>query len=173
MSDKFPTDIKLKYVPYSTEKDSLIACGNPIDFDLAKELPGKKIVLTAAPGAFTPTCTEEHIPDYLKHLKDFKSKGIDRVVVVTANDPFVNAAWAKALGYKDESNYVVFATDPNAALSKELGDNYVVDLSKAGFGVRTNRYTSIIDDGKVKFLENEDGGGFTKISSASTVLNKL
>jgi len=173
MSELFPTDVKLKYVPYTKSNDAVASCGNPIDFDLAKELPGKKIVLTAAPGAFTPTCTEEHIPNYLKNLEKFKGKGVDRVVVVTANDPFVNAAWGKALGSKDESNYVIFASDPNAALSKELGDNFVADLTKAGLGIRTARYTSIIDDGKVSFLESEEGLGFSEISSASTVLERL
>ncbi|CUM54173.1 uncharacterized protein AC631_00660 [Debaryomyces fabryi] len=173
MSELFPTDVKLKYVPYTKGNDAVASCGNPIEFDLAKELPGKKIVLTAAPGAFTPTCTEEHIPNYLKNVEQFKSKGVDRVIVITANDPFVNAAWGKALGYKDESNYVIFASDPNAALSKELGDNFVADLTKAGLGVRTARYTSIIKDGKVSFLESEDGLGFSEISNASTVLERL
>lgn len=173
MSELFPTDVKLKYIPYSKENGEIASCGNPIDFDLAKELPGKTVVLTAAPGAFTPTCTEEHIPNYLKNVENFKKKGIDKVIVITANDPFVNAAWGKALGYKDESNYVIFATDPNAALSKELGENFVADLTKVGFGVRTARFTSIIKDGKVDFLETEDGLGFTEISSASTILDRL
>lgn len=173
MPASFPTDVQLKYVPYSKAADDISACANPILFDLAKQLPGKTIVLTSAPGAFTPTCTEQHIPGYLKHVADFKLKGVDRVVILTANDPFVNAAWGKALGYKDEENYVIFASDPNAALSKELGDEYIADLTGAGFGIRTARYAAIIKDGKTEFLQSENGGGFTDISTAENVLGRL
>lgn len=173
MSDAFPTDIKLKYVPYSKAAEDIAACANPIELDLAKLFPGKTIVLTSAPGAFTPTCTEQHIPGYLKLVDEFKKKGVDKIVVITANDPFVNAAWGKALGYKNDENYVVFASDPNAALSKKLGDNYIADLTSAGFGVRTGRYAAIVKDGKTEFLESENGGGFTDISAASNILEHL
>lgn len=163
----------MKYVPYSKEHEGIASCANPIEYDLAKELPGKTIVITSAPGAFTPTCTEQHIPGYIQHAKDFKAKGVDKIIVLTANDPFVNAAWGKALGYKDEENYIIFATDPNGALSSSLGDNYVVDLSKVGFGLRTNRYAAIVEDGKVTFLENEDAGGFSDITKAESLLSRF
>lgn len=140
---------------------------------MAKELPGKKVIITGAPGAFTPTCSEQHIPGYIADAKKFKAKGVDKIIVLTANDPFVNAAWGKALGYKDEENFIIFATDPEGSLSKELGDNYVVDLSKVGFGLRTNRYAAIVEDGKVQFLENEEAGGFTDITKADELLQRL
>lgn len=173
VSDLFPTNVQLKYIPYTKEHDDITSCASPVIYDLKKELPGKKIVITGAPGAFTPTCTEQHIPGYLESVQKFKAKGVDKLVILTANDPFVNAAWGKALGYKDEENFIIFATDPNGELSKSLGDNYVVDLSKAGFGLRTNRYAAIIDAGKVQFLENEDAGGFTDITKAESLLSKL
>lgn len=173
INDKFPTDHTIKYIPYSKANDSPVACGNPAQYDLAKELPGKKVIITAAPGAFTPTCTEQHIPAYLKHLKDFKSKGIDKIIVLTANDPFVLSAWAKALGYKDEENYVIFGTDPLGQISKEIGDDYVVDMSKAGFGLRTSRYVSVVDNGKIIYLANEDDAGSFKASDPNIVLAAL
>lgn len=169
----FPTNIPLKYIPYTAEKPEVAACGVPATLDLSKEFAGKKVVITAAPGAFTPTCTEQHIPDYLKHVKDFKAKGVSRIIVLTANDPFVLSAWSKALGYKDADNFVVFANDPNVELLTELGPDFVADLSSAGFGKRTARWTSIIDDGKVAFIANENGTGFSEISSAETVLREL
>ncbi|EGV61487.1 peroxiredoxin [Yamadazyma tenuis] len=170
-----PTDFKLKYVPIDGSNHELTSCKPPVELDLAKEFAsGKTVVVTGAPGAFTPTCTEQHIPDYLKHIKDFKAKGVDRVIVLTANDPFVNAAWGKALGYVDDENYFVFASDPEAKFSSKLGgDTYAVDMSKAGMGIRTSRYTSIIKDGSLTFLGNEDTLGFSDISAASTVLERL
>lgn len=173
MSQSFPTDVKLKYVPYSKAADDIAACANPIALDLAKLFPGKTIVLTSAPGAFTPTCTEQHVPGYLKKIDEFKLKGVDKIIILTANDPFVNAAWGKALGYKDEENYVVFATDPNAALSKELGDEYLADLTGAGFGLRTGRYAAIVKDGKTEYLKAENGGSLTDIATAENILGKL
>ena len=170
---QFPTDINPKYIPYSNANDELTACANPIELDLAKVFKGNKVIVTGAPGAFTPTCTEQHIPNYLKSLEQFKAKGVSKVIVLTANDPFVLAAWGKALGYKDEENYIVFATDPLAKISKSLGDQYIADLSGAGFGIRTNRYVAIVDNGEIKYLENEEGLGFSEISEASTILEKL
>lgn len=173
MSQSFPTKVNPKYIPYNKVNDSILACVAPIELDLAHEFKDHKVVVTAVPGAFTPTCTEQHIPDYLKHLEEFKAKGVHRIIVLSANDPFVMAAWGKALGYRDEENFVIFATDPNAVISKELGDNYVADLSNVGFGLRLQRYASIVENGDIKFLENEDSLGFTEISSAKNILERL
>ncbi|CQB89605.1 Putative peroxiredoxin sll1621 [Chlamydia trachomatis] len=170
---KFPTNIEPKYIPYSKDHASLTACANPIPLDLKSLFPNNTVVVTAVPGAFTPTCTEQHIPDYLKHLKDFKDKGVKKIIVLSANDPFVMAAWAKALGYTDEENYVIFATDPNASISKELGDGFVADLTLAGMGLRLQRYASIVVNGEITYLETEDSLGFLEISSAETILKRI
>lgn len=173
VGDSFPTNTPFKYVPYSKEHGEIAACSNPIAYDLAKELPGKKVVITAAPGAFTPTCTEQHIPSYIKNVEKFKAKGVDKIIVLTANDPFVNAAWGKALGCTDEENYIIFATDPLAKVSGELGDDFLVDLSAAGFGLRTGRYAVVVDNGKVKVIATEASGGFSEISDPKTILSQL
>lgn len=172
VNDQFPTNVTLKYIPYTKENAGITACANPIGLDLSK-FADAKIIVTAAPGAFTPTCTENHIPDYLKHADDFKAKGIERVIVLTANDPFVNAAWAKAIGYNDESNYFVFATDPNTELSSQLGEDFTEDLRSAGFGLRTARYAAIVDKGKITFLQGEKELAYTDKSSAQTILERL
>lgn len=163
----------LAYVPYSLSKPGITSAGEPKTLDLSKELPGHRVVITSAIGAFTPPCTENHIPTYLDNVAKFKAKGVDRIIVLTVNDPFVNSAWAKALGYKDDDNYVIFATDPEAALSKELGDNFVADMSKLGLGLRSNRYAAIVDDGTIHYLKSEDAGAFTDISNANTLLRSL
>lgn len=163
----FPVDVSLPYVSINNEDKG------PLTFDLKKELPDKKIVLTSAVGAFTPPCTEDHLPTYLDKIKEFKSKGVDKIIVLTINDPFVNNAWGKALGYKDSDDYVIFAQDPELKLSHELGDKFVADMSGDGLGTRSNRYAAIIEDGHVKYLEAEDGGAFTEKSNAETILKKL
>lgn len=173
MASTFPTDVTLKYVPLTKANKSVLACAPGIPLDLKKVLPGKTVVITGAPNAFSPACSEEHIPDYIKHIDDFKAKGVDQIIVLTANDFFVNSAWGKALGYTSEENYIIFASDFESNLAKKLGDNFVTDLSAAGLGVRNNRYAAIVKDGKIVYLESEGTLDYTPISSAATVLEKL
>lgn len=109
----------------------------------------------------------------MNNIQKFKSKGVDQIIVLTDNDPFVNSAWGKALGYKDEENYVIFATDPNAELSKSLGEDFIADMTKDGFGVRTSRYAAIVDNGIIKFLESENGTGFSSTTNANDLLEKI
>lgn len=170
---QFPTNVTPKYIPFTKEKSEIGACGAPADLDLKELFDKNTVVITGVPGAFTPTCSEQHIPDYLKHLEDFKAKGVKKVIVLSANDPFVMAAWGKALGYTNEENYVVFASDPNGAISKQLGEDYVVDLSAVGFGLRLQRYACVVKNGEITYLKGEEELGFTEISSAETVLKKL
>lgn len=174
MSSKFPTDIQPTYIAYVPENHGVEACGVPQALDLEKEFKDRLVVITAAPGAFTPTCTANHIPGYLSNLHNFKKKGVDRIIVLSANDPFVLAAWGKALGLRDEKNYVLFAMDPLAKISKELGDSYVKDLSGVGFGLRTARWTAIVKNGEIVYLESEDDGtGFTEKTAAETILDRI
>lgn len=170
---QFPTDVKAKYVPYDNEHSGISNAGAPKPLDLAEELKDGTVVITAIPGAFTPTCSLKHIPDYIKNVDKLKKKGVKRVIVLAVNDPFVLSAFGKAVGYKDEENFVIFATDPEGQISSKLGDDYVLDLSSAGLGKRLQRYAAVVKDGEVVYLANEDGGDFTDISSAETLLRKL
>jgi alkyl hydroperoxide reductase 1 len=166
--NEFPKGVNFHYVPFVPEQKDVLACGIPIGYNVDKELAGKKVVIVAVPGAFTPTCTANHIPPYINKAAEFKAKGVDQIIVLSANDPFVQAAWGKALGNKD--NYVIFAADGNAAFSKSIG--YSLDLTDKGFGLRTGRYALIIDNGKVTYAEAEPGADVT-VSSAEAVLAKL
>lgn len=170
---QFPTDVKAKYVPYDNQHSEILKAGDPKPLDLAAELKDGTVVITAIPGAFTPTCSLKHIPEYIKNVDKLKKKGVKRVIVLAVNDPFVMSAFGKAVGYKNEENFVVFATDPEGQISSQLGEDYVLDLSNAGLGKRLQRYAAIVKDGEIFYLANEDGGDFTEKSSAETLLDKL
>ncbi len=128
---------------------------------------GKKVVLFAVPGAFTPTCSAKHLPGYLQNLDAFKAKGVDTVACIAVNDPFVMTAWAKD---QDVGDRVVMLADGSAAFTKILG--LELDLSARGLGVRSQRYAMVVDDGKVTSLNVEPPGGF-EVSKAETVLGAL
>ncbi|KAG7881862.1 hypothetical protein KL905_000653 [Ogataea polymorpha] len=167
VSDKLPTDIKLFYVPYSPEHENICSIALPKELDLAELAPGKTLVIVAAPGAFTPTCTERHIPAFVQHAEELKKKGADEIIVLTTNDPFVQSAWGKALG--NSKGVVKFATDPSGAFSKKLG----LAVDGAPFVTyRTGRYALIAKDGVVTYVGVETGKDVT-VSSYEAVLEHL
>lgn len=154
--DKFPSGIEFKYVPIELEtlnQDDGLSCGRPLSLpldNLFDNNKGSNILFVAVPGAFTPTCTENHIPPILEHLKELKSKkNISTVVFLSANDPFVINAWGKLLlkqqkiSATDGLPKIIFASDPNAEFSLKNGIS--LDLTSAGLGVRTNRYALVVN----------------------------
>ncbi|KIK63489.1 hypothetical protein GYMLUDRAFT_259674 [Collybiopsis luxurians FD-317 M1] len=155
------------YVPYSAELDDHSACGIPIKLDITKEWKGKKVVLFAVPGAFTPTCHVNHLPPYIQKYDEFKAKGVDVIAVVAANDAFVMSGWGRFEGLKDK---ILTLSDTNVEWSSKLGLS--LDLSSLAFGTRTARYAMIIDDLVVKYVEVEPGRGVS-VSGADAVLAKL
>lgn len=163
----FPEGFHINYVPYDeADQQDHLSCKLPIQFKLTQEnLKGKKIVITSAPGAFTPTCTLTHIPGYVSKAAEFSAKGVDKVFVITRDLPFVTAAWGKLLGQKLP---LEFGSDPAAAFSKSIG--WTIDAGENG--ILTARYTIIIDDGVVVYAEKEAGGDVT-VSSAEAALAKL
>lgn len=167
-TDSFPST-KFNYVPETPELNDVAACGIPQPFDTDKELKGKKVVFVSVPGAFTPTCTANHIPPYIENVDKLKAKGVDKVVVISANDPFVLSAWGRALK-APKDNFVIFASDGNAAFSKSIGQS--VDLAAVGFGERSARYAIIVDDGKVTYNEQEPAKEVT-VSGFDAVYAKL
>ncbi|HWJ75278.1 MAG TPA: peroxiredoxin [Kaistia sp.] len=128
---------------------------------------GKKVVLFAVPGAFTPTCHNNHLPGYLDQGDAIKAKGVDEIAVVAVNDVFVMNAWAKATGGEGK---MLFLADGAGAFTKSLGLD--VDLGPAGLGVRSRRYAMVVEDGVVSALNVEDAPGVT-VSGAAAVLDLL
>ena len=128
---------------------------------------GKKVVMFAVPGAFTPTCSAKHLPGFVAAAGDIKSKGVDTIACLSVNDPFVMGAWAKDQGTGDD---VLMLADGSAAFTSAL--DTVLDLTERGLGVRSRRYSMIVDDGVVSQINLEEGGGY-EVSDAGTILNQL
>jgi peroxiredoxin len=128
---------------------------------------GKKVVIFAVPGAFTPTCSKDHAPGFISKAEELKAKGVDTIACVSVNDVFVMDAWAKNLG---AGNSILFLADGNATLTTAL--DLTLDGSGFGLGTRSQRYAMVVEDGVVTKLEVEPGGGLT-CSSADNVLSIL
>ena len=128
---------------------------------------GKKVVLFAVPGAFTPTCSAKHLPGFVQHAADFAEKGVDSVVCMAVNDPFVMRAWAKEQGVDDR---MIMLADGSGIFTRALG--LELDLVARGLGVRSQRFAMVADDGKVAALMIEAPGGFD-VSRAEAVLAAL
>ena len=128
---------------------------------------GKKVVLFAVPGAFTPTCSAKHLPGFVQNADLFKSKGVDSIVCTAVNDAFVMGAWGKDQGTGDK---VMMVADGSAYFAKALG--LEMDITARGMGVRSQRYALVAEDGKVTHLGVEAPGGFES-SKAETILAAL
>ena len=129
---------------------------------------GRKVVLFAIPGAFTPTCHARHIPSYLENLEALQAKGVDAVACTAVNDVFVMDAEAEATGAKGR---IDFLADGNGELARALGME--ADLSVAGLGKRSLRYAMIVEDGVVREVFVEENPGEMTVSSATHVLEHL
>jgi len=128
---------------------------------------GKKVVLFALPGAFTPTCSAKHLPGYIQNAAAFKERGIDTVACLSVNDAFVMGAWGNSQGANDK---VLMLADGNGDLTKALG--LEMDATKYGMGTRSQRYAMVVDNGIVKQLQIEEPGAFS-VSSAEYVLKQI
>jgi len=140
----------------------------PTDVPLADYCAGRKVVLFAVPGAFTPTCSESHVPSYIDNAKALRDKGVDAVACVSTGDFFVMNAWGKSLGTEDS---VDMLADGNGEFTKAAG--MTLDLTALGLGERSQRYVMILDDGVVTHLAVETDPGSATVSAAEAVLEKL
>ena len=129
---------------------------------------GKKVVLFAVPGAFTPTCHKNHLPGFVKNGDAIKAKGIDTIAVTAVNDPFVMDAWKKASGAEGK---IEFLADGNGDFAKAL--DMTLDGSGNGLGLRSKRYSMVVDNGVVKTLNIEEAPGKADLSGADTLLKQL
>ena len=128
---------------------------------------GKKVVLFAVPGAFTPTCSMNHLPGYVDHASDFSAKGVDTVACMAVNDAFVMGAWGKERGVGDS---VLMLADGNGDYTRKLG--LEMDASGFGMGTRSQRFAILVDDGVAKLVNVEAPGQF-KVSAAEAMLEAL
>jgi len=139
----------------------------PKDISTDDIFNGKRVVLFAVPGAFTPTCSAKHLPGFVEKAADIKGKGIDTIACLAVNDAFVMSAWGKA---QNTDGKVLMLADGAAAFTKQLGLD--LDLSAPGMGIRSKRYAMVVDNGVVKALNVEAPGAF-EVSSADAILRAL
>lgn len=153
-------------LPAATFKEK--TADGPVEITTDALFKGKKVVLFAVPGAFTPTCTMNHLPGYLENRDALLERGVDDIAVVAVNDMFVMGAWAEKSGGMGK---IHFLSDWDASFTKALG--LEIDISAAGLGVRSKRYSMLVDDGVVKSLNLEENPGQATVSGAAAMLEQL
>ena len=163
VGQKLPNATLYEFYDEATEGCAI----GPNAFEVEKEVAGKKIVIFALPGAFTPTCSAKHVPSYVEHFDAIKATGVDEIWCVSVNDPFVMGAWGRdqKVGKK-----IRMLGDGSGEFTKKLG--LELDLVARGLGVRSDRYAMIVEDGVVKTLDREAPGKF-EVSDAASILKKL
>ena len=139
--------------------------GEPIKKNIEEILKNKKVVLFGLPGAYTSVCSAKHLPGYVNMYEEYKKKGIDKIICISVNDPFVMNAWGKENNVGEK---VLMMGDPFLNFTKAIGAD--VDKSGRGLGVRSNRYTMLIDNLKVVKLREEKDTGSCEVSAAKNFL---
>jgi peroxiredoxin (alkyl hydroperoxide reductase subunit C) len=143
------------------------AADGPKEISTDEIFKGRKVVMFAVPGAFTPTCSAKHLPGFVEHADEIVAKGVDAVVCMAVNDVFVLDAWAKDQGVGSK---IIMLADGSGTFTKALG--LELDLAPRGLGVRSQRFALIADDMKVTHLAVEPPGGFD-VSRAEAILEAL
>ncbi len=140
----------------------------PVEISTTDLFKGKKVVLFAVPGAFTPTCSLNHLPGYLDNREALIAKGVDDIAVLAVNDWHVMGAWAQQSGGMGK---IHFLADWDGAFTKALGLD--ADLSAGGLGIRSKRYSMLVEDGVVKSLNIEESPGQATVSAAEAMLAQI
>jgi peroxiredoxin len=162
IGDRLPEGTLSEFIETETAGCSL----GPNTFQVADLVKGKKIVIFGLPGAYTPTCSAQHVPGFVKHAEELKAKGVDEIWCISVNDAFVMGAWGRE---QKATGIVRMMADGNATFSKALGLD--ADFSKYGMGTRSQRYSMLVEDGVVRQLNVEQGG--FEVSNAETMLKQL
>ena len=162
IGDKLPAGKLQEFVEVEGNGCSI----GPNTFELDKLTAGKKIAVFGLPGAFTPTCSAKHVPGYVEKAEEFKKAGVDEIWCISVNDPFVMGAWGRD---QKTAGKVRMMADGSADFAKATGLTF--DLTARGMGVRSQRYSMLIDDGVVKSLNIEAPGKF-EVSDADTLLKQ-
>ncbi len=149
------------------EMDLQVMDGNSVEnISTAKIFGGKKVVLFALPGAFTPTCSKAHLPGYVVRADEILAKGVDQIACLSVNDAFVMDAWGKSQNAEE----ILMLADGSAKFTETVG--LQLDLVDRGLGIRSDRYAMIVEDGVVTALNHEEPGAF-EVSDADTILKLL
>lgn len=163
VGDTLPAGTLSEYIEVEGNGCSL----GPNAFAVEALTAGKKVVIFGVPGAFTPTCSAQHVPGYLARLDALRAKGVAEVLCMAVNDPFVMGAWARTLG---TAGKIRMMADGSAVYTKALG--LELDLVAKGLGTRCQRFSMLVDNGVVRMLNVEAPGKF-EVSDAETMLKQL
>lgn len=163
IGDRLPEATLSEFIEIETEGCSL----GPNTFNVADLVKGKTIAIFGLPGAYTPTCSAQHLPGYIQLSEQLKAKGVDEIWCVSVNDAFVMGAWGRD---QKATGIVRMMADGSGTFTKALGLEF--DLTAKGLGVRSQRYSMLVEDGVVKQLNLENGGGFA-VSSAEKLLEQI
>lgn len=163
IGDRLPEGTLSEFIEVESEGCSL----GPNTFNVSDLTKGKKIAIFGLPGAYTPTCSAKHVPGYVENADKLKAKGVDEIWCISVNDAFVMGAWGRD---QKATGVVRMMADGSAMFTKALGLEF--DLTAKGMGVRSQRYSMLVDDGVVKQLNVEQPGKF-EVSNAETLLAQL
>jgi len=163
VGERVPDATLTEFIETETEGCTL----GPNAFQVSNLVKGKKILMFALPGAFTPTCSAKHVPGYIEHYNAIKAKGVDEIWCVAVNDAFVMGAWGRD---QKVSGKIRMMADGAAQWTKALGMEF--DLTARGMGIRSQRYAALLDDGVVKVLHLEEPGKF-EVSDAASMLKAM
>ncbi|TCP60055.1 peroxiredoxin [Rhodovulum bhavnagarense] len=141
----------------------------PEQVNLGERIKGRKVVIFAVPGAFTPTCHSAHVPSFIRAHDELRAKGVDEVICVSVNDPFVMGAWGAATGATAAG--ITMLGDPDASFTTALGLDFTAP--PVGLIDRSQRYSMLVEDGEVRILNVEDNPGACDVSAGEALLDAL
>jgi len=141
----------------------------PEEVALSARTAGRKVVIFAVPGAYTPTCSAAHVPSFIRTKDQFDAKGVDEIVCVSVNDPFVMNAWGEATGATEAG--ITMLGDPQSAFTKAIGMEF--DAPPAGLLARSKRYAMYVEDGSVKVLHVEESPGTCEVTAGESLLAEI
>ncbi|HEX4857306.1 MAG TPA: peroxiredoxin [Limnobacter sp.] len=163
IGDKLPSATLFEFFHEETDGCSL----GPNAFDSQKAAAGKTIAILALPGAYTPTCSAKHVPGFIEHADALKAKGVDEIWCISVNDAFVMGAWGKSMGAEGK---VRMMADGSAEFTRKVGME--LDLTARGLGIRSQRYSMLVQDGVIKQLNLDPAGAFEN-STAEKLLSQI
>ena len=141
----------------------------PAPVQMADRVKGRKVVIFAVPGAFTPTCHSAHVPSFVRTKDQFDAKGVDEVICVSVNDPFVMKAWGEATGASEAG--ITMLSDAQSNFTKAIGMDF--DAPPAGMIARSKRYAMLVEDGKVTLFQPEENPGVCDVSGGEALLANM
>ena len=146
-----------------------MSADGPATVQLSEKTKGRKVVIFALPGAYTGTCSTAHVPSFIRTKEQFDAKGVDEVICVSVNDPFVMSAWGEATGATAAG--ITMLGDPEAAFTKAMGRAF--SAPPVGLIDRSTRYAMVIDDGTVTLLQEEENPGVCEVSGGEALLASM